>query len=105
MARQISTPLIPGIIRSVITRSGGQSLKVRNPSSGSLAVRTSYPCAESAARSTRVICVSSSITRILPGMKVLLPSEAYIIGSEGYHLCDEVDGRRTFMRSEEHTSE
>jgi len=29
-------------------------------------------CAESAARSTRVICGSSSITRILPGMYVLL---------------------------------
>ena len=57
-----------GIIRSVITRSGGQSRNRRRPSSGSLAVRTSYPCAESAARSTRVICDSSSITRILPGM-------------------------------------
>ena len=41
MARQTSTPLMPGIIRSVMTRSGVQSLKVRRPSSGSLAVRTS----------------------------------------------------------------
>ena len=29
MARVTSTPLMPGIMRSVITRSGGQSLKVR----------------------------------------------------------------------------
>ena len=36
-----STPLRPGIIRSVMTRSGGQSAKMRRPSSGSLAVRTS----------------------------------------------------------------
>ena len=41
MARQTSTPLRPGIMRSVMTRSGGQSRKRRRPSSGSLAVRTS----------------------------------------------------------------
>ncbi len=80
MARHTSTPLSPGIIRSVMTRSGGQSAKTRRPSSGSLAVRTSKPCADNAARSTRVICGSSSMTRILPGMFVLLPPEDYIIG-------------------------
>src|ERR1017187_2174935 len=68
MARQTSTPLMPGIIKSVTTRSGVQSLKTCKPSSGSLAVRTSKPCAEREARSTRVICGSSSMTRILPGI-------------------------------------
>src|ERR1039457_6023055 len=71
MARQTSTPEIPGIMRSVTTKSGDHSRKICRPSSGSLAVRTSYACAESAARSTRVICGSSSMIRILPGMRFL----------------------------------
>src|ERR1035438_7372425 len=75
MARQTSTPERPGIMRSVTTRSGVQSLKTCRPSSGSFAVLTSYPCAESAARSTRVICGSSSITRILPGMPFFFQQE------------------------------
>jgi hypothetical protein len=41
MARQTSTPVRPGMTRSVTTRSGGQSRKTRRASSGSLAVRTS----------------------------------------------------------------
>src|SRR3954471_23384728 len=59
-------------MRSVITRSGAHSRNTTKPSSGSLAVRTSKACAESAARRARVICGSSSITRILPGMRALL---------------------------------
>src|SRR5579871_5959052 len=85
MARQTSTPLSPGIIRSVITRSGGHSAKRRRPSSGSLAVRTSKACADKEARNTRVICGSSSMTRTRPGIFVVLPSEAYIIRAGGYH--------------------
>ena len=46
IARQTSTPLKPGIIRSVITKSGVHSRKTSNPSSGSFAVRTSNACAK-----------------------------------------------------------
>src|SRR5271155_3596907 len=71
--RQRSTPLMPGIIRSVTIRSGLHSSKRRRASSGSLAARTSYPCAERAVRNTRVIWASSSTTRTRSAISILCP--------------------------------
>src|ERR1700722_1037308 len=69
--RHSSTPLMPGIIRSVTIRSGLHSSKRRRASSGSLAARTSYPWAERAVRSTRVIWASSSTTRTRSAISIL----------------------------------
>src|SRR5882672_6611550 len=62
--RHSSIPVIRGMDKSVTIRSGSQSAARSSALSPSLAVLTSYPCAVSVVFRTRVICVSSSTTRI-----------------------------------------
>src|SRR5882757_8293058 len=82
--RQSSTPLMPGIIRSVTIRSGLHSPNKRRASSGSLAARTSYPWAVSAVRNTRVIWASSSTTRTRSAISILRFGQGYdMIATDG----------------------
>src|SRR5207302_2715426 len=88
-------PLMSGIERSVTIRSGIQSIDRFNAASPSAAVLTSYPCACSVVFKTRVICGSSSTTRILLRSAI----SARLLG-------DNVDvDRRRFRQKAVHGSE
>src|SRR3979411_3468622 len=89
--RQISTPSMLGMRRSVITRSGVHDFITCNASSPSEAVRIEYPRAESVVLRTRAICSSSSTTRIFGfsptpaiGLLHLLRHDVYVYGWRGH---------------------
>src|SRR4029077_16115253 len=71
--RHNSSPSMLGIARSVMTRSGDQSLMISSAVSPSLATRMSYPWLEREVRSTRVIWGSSSTTRMCLCSNVYAP--------------------------------
>ncbi len=72
IARHTSTPLIPGIIRSVITRSGRPFAEDEQALFWIVGGAHVESLRGERSAQTRVICGSSSITRILPGMFLLL---------------------------------
>src|SRR4029077_4114685 len=74
--RHNSSPSMLGIARSVMTRSGDQSLMISSAVSPSLATRMSYPWLEREVRSTRVIWGSSSTTRMCLCSNVYAPGFA-----------------------------
>src|ERR1022692_587334 len=71
--RHNSSPSMLGMARSVMTRSGDHSFMISSAASPSLATRMSYPWLERDVRRTRVICDSSSTTRMCLCSKVYAP--------------------------------